>query len=71
MNMANKRIGKGISLTNEETDKLVDLLLENDFGTTAALEECLRRRKEIFTISEEDIDKALDDRIYIDIKLDE
>lgn len=66
VNMAQKRIGKGISLNNEEADKLVDILLECDYGTLASLEEAVRRKKEFFTI-EPKFDKGDDDFYVIDI----
>ena len=66
VNMSQKRIGKGISLNNEEADKLVDLLLDCDYGTLGALEEAIKRKKEFFSINPH-FDK--DDGPYvIDIK---
>lgn len=41
--------GKGISLTDEETDALVDTLVEKGYGSTNVLEESLSKKKSIFT----------------------
>lgn len=47
----NKNImGKGISLSNEEADELVDLLLKNDYGSIEAIEDALNKRKSFFTV---------------------
>ena len=68
VNMAQKRIGKGISLNNEEADKLVDILLDCDYGSIPALEEALRRKKEFFTIQPKfDTHKDDSDKYIIDI----
>lgn len=53
VNMAQKRIGKGISLSNEEVDKLVSILLENDFGTIDDLEKALKKKRSFFKIDDE------------------
>jgi hypothetical protein len=44
MNMSQNRIGKGISLSDEEADKLTDIMLENDFGSLETLESALKRK---------------------------
>lgn len=69
VNMAQKRIGKGISLSNEEVDRLVSILLEQDYGTIEDLEKALKKKRSFFTITD-DIDKVLDedDMLTIDIK---
>ena len=68
VNMAQKRIGKGISLTNEETDKLVNILLDNDFGSLEHLEQAIAKKKQIFSLTDE-IERVLDedDKYYINI----
>lgn len=43
--------GKGISLTDEEVDTLVDTLVEKGYGTTETLEKSLEKKKSIFTKS--------------------
>ena len=52
MNIEKNIMGKGISLSNEEADELVDLLLKNDYGSIEAIEEALEKRKSFFTISD-------------------
>ena len=37
--------GKGIQITKEECDVLVDLLLENGFGSTEAIDKAYKQRK--------------------------
>lgn len=53
MNLDKGVMGKGISLSNEEADELVDLLLQNDYGSVKAIEEALEKRKSFYTISGE------------------
>lgn len=52
MNLSQEIMGKGISLTDEEADKLVDLLLSEDYGTVEMLEEALNKKKNRFTIND-------------------
>lgn len=52
MSADNKRIGKGISLSNEEADMLVSILLDNGYGTISDIESALKKRKDIFTVEE-------------------
>ena len=68
-NMAQNRIGKGISLSNEEADKLVDILLDNGYGTLEDIEKALKKKKSFFTIKNE-IEDILDedDEYVIEIK---
>jgi len=53
MNLPQEIMGKGISLTDEEADSLVDLLLSEDYGTIDAIEEALNKKKKRFTINDE------------------
>ena len=53
VNMKDKRIGKGISLSDEEADKLTDILLENGYGSMECIKESLEKKKSIFTIADE------------------
>ena len=53
MNIEKNIMGKGISLSNEEADELVDLLLENDYGSIEAIEEALAKRKSFYTIMDD------------------
>ena len=67
MNITQEKFGKGISLTDEEADRLVDLLVENDYGSLEALESATKRKKNRYTITEEmDGDE---DGIYVNIKI--
>lgn len=54
MNMSKEIMGKGISLSDEETDALVDLLLDEEYGSIDALENALNKRKSRFDYSEDD-----------------
>lgn len=45
INMTQERIGKGISITDEEADKLTEILLDEGFGSIEKLEEALEKRK--------------------------
>ena len=40
-------VGKGVSLTDEETNAVVDILLNNDFGSIEAIESALERRRSL------------------------
>lgn len=51
MNLIAERMGKGISLSDEEADRLVDILLEKDYGSMEALEKALCKKRKRFTIS--------------------
>lgn len=53
MNMAQNKAMKGISLSDEETDRLVDLLLDNDYGSLDSLTKAVDRKKSRFTILSE------------------
>lgn len=67
INMADKKIGKGISLSNEEADKLVHILLNEGFGSIEEVEEAIRnRRKTFFNDIADDDDDGM---IYIDINI--
>lgn len=53
MNLSQEIMGKGISLTDEEADALVDLLLSEDYGSINAIEDALNKKKKRFTIDDE------------------
>ena len=40
--------GKGISLTDEECDTMVDILLEKGYGTRDAIEKALKKKDAVF-----------------------
>lgn len=52
VNLASSVPGKGVSISDEETDRLVDILLERDYGSIEALEESIRRRNSRFEYAE-------------------
>ena len=56
MNFNTNRVGKGISLKEEEVEKLTDILLENDFASIDVLEKHLERKKKRFIVSVPDMD---------------
>ncbi len=49
-NMAKQQPMKGISLSDEEADSLVDILLENDYGSMEALSAAFEKKKSRFTV---------------------
>jgi hypothetical protein len=50
MNVAQNKAGKGISLSDEEADRLVDILLDNDYGSLESLTKAVDRKKSRFTV---------------------
>lgn len=50
MNLSTEQFGRGITLTDDEADTLVDLLVQNDYGSVEVLEEAVITRKQRFTI---------------------
>ncbi len=48
-------VGKGVALSDEETDTLVDVLLERDYGSVEAIEKALERRRNRFDYDEENL----------------
>lgn len=51
MNVAQQKASKGISLSDEEADRLVDILLDNDYGSLESLTKAVEKKKSRFTIS--------------------
>lgn len=49
-NMAKLQPMKGISLAEEEAERLTDLLIENDFGSLETLTKAVERKKSRFTV---------------------
>jgi hypothetical protein len=43
--------GKGISLTDEEVDMMVDTLVERDYGSLKSLEKAIERKRNRFTVN--------------------
>lgn len=52
VNLAAGIPGKGVSISDIETDSLVDILLEKDYGSIEALEEAIERRNGRVTYGE-------------------
>lgn len=71
VNFSKNIIGKGVSLTDEEADRLTDLLIESDYGSVDAMQEAIKRKVSRFTVSSEVDDKILEHGLFIDIKLPE
>lgn len=68
MNLTSKRMGKGISLSDEEADRLVDILLEKDYGSMEALEKALIKKRKRFTINVPENIFDENEKLDIDIK---
>jgi hypothetical protein len=49
-NMAKQQPMKGISLSDEEADRLVDILLDNDYGSLESLTKAIDKKKSRFTV---------------------
>lgn len=62
-NLDDDRSGRGITLNDEEADAVVDILLDNNYGSIEKIEEAFERRKNLVKISREDIEKYFDDPI--------
>lgn len=66
-NFSQNKAGKGISLTQEETEEIVNHLLEKDYGSIDILENALKRKKSrIFKTSE--IEEAFEPKQYYRIR---
>lgn len=48
MNLSQDRAGRGVSLSDVEAEKLLEILLDNEYGTIEKLEEVLQKRKSLF-----------------------
>lgn len=72
LNMTQEKIGKGISITDEEADKLTEILLDEGFGSVNKLEEALKKRK-CFVLSQDDLNNCFsddeDEKLIIDIEV--
>jgi hypothetical protein len=64
LNMNIGKAGKGISLSNEEADKLVDILLDQDYGSLEVIEKALKRKTKRFSITQE-ADTCFDNKLTI------
>lgn len=52
---------KGISLSDLEADKLVEILLDEGYGSMEALEEALKKKRQFFSLSTEDGPEMFED----------
>jgi len=68
INMNNNRIGKGISLSDEETNNLIDILLECDYGSLESLEKAINKKRKRFTINDK-VNSQLKGQFIINIKV--
>lgn len=71
VNLTQDIIGKGIALTDEEAEKLTDILISSDYGSVDVMQEAIKRKVSRFTVSSEVDDKILENGLFIDIKLPE
>ena len=60
-NLESERSGKGITLNDEEADAVVDILLDNNYGSIDKIKEALDRREKSFKISDDAIEKYFDE----------
>lgn len=61
---------KGVSLTDEEADRLTDILVERDYGSIDVLQKAVDRKKSRFTISSETASSYIaEGKMVIDIIL--
>jgi hypothetical protein len=63
--MAKQQPMKGISLSDEEADRLVDILLESDFGSLDTLTKAVDRKKSRFTVMSSENDCFDEDAPYV------
>ena len=49
-------IGKGISMSNEEADRLIKILLDKGYGTIDDLEKALTKKKSFFTVTTKEVE---------------
>lgn len=71
INLSKDIIGKGVSFTDEEAERLTDMLIESDYGSVDAMQEAIKRKVSRFTVSSEVDDKILENGLFIDIKMPE
>lgn len=51
LNLSQNQFGRGVTLTDDEADTLVNILVQNDYGSLEVLEEAVSKRKQRFTIA--------------------
>jgi len=70
INMAKNDPKKGISLSDEEADRLVDILLEHDYGSLESLNKAVDKKKSRFTVKAPVNDTYFDDGpLYVNLDL--
>lgn len=72
VNLSNMNAYKGISLSDEEADTLVNILLDEGYGSIEEIEKACKKRKSMFDYKTVDEMKDIldDDMTYIEIDLD-
>ncbi len=68
MNITGNKMGKGISLTDEEADTVVDILLSHDYGSMEAIEQALLKKKKRFMINVPETIFTEDNKLEIGIE---
>lgn len=68
MNITGNKMGKGISLTDEEVDNVVDILLSNDYGSMEAIEKALLKKKKRFMVNVPETIFTEDNKLEIGIE---
>ena len=69
MNLTQNKFGKGVSLSDEEAERLTDLLIESDFGSVEVMQRAIRRKVSRFTVSDEMTDDDIEQGMVININL--
>lgn len=69
INISNMNAYKGISLSDEEADTLVNILLDEGYGKLEDIEEACKKRKSMFDY--QTIEELKDEEIVIDINLED
>jgi hypothetical protein len=57
LNMNHNKVGKGISLSNEEVERLIEILLENDYADIQTLRKAIEKKVNRFNL---EVDKEVD-----------
>lgn len=55
MNIENNNLGKGIRLTIQEANNLVDILLQNGYGSNEVIESEYKKRQSLFQLEAESV----------------
>jgi hypothetical protein len=68
INSSQNKFGSGISLTNEEADIVVDLLLNAGYGSIDVIKNCLKDRSS-YIVSNENIEDMINNTIFNDDRM--